>query len=513
MSKCDVRIVFDRGDRTFRGGEAVTGRVYVEVNQDVNANGVVLEHFWRTHGSGNTATGNTSTRQLYSGPLQAGQALELPFEVVAPPGPPSYHGHHLNIDHYLKARVDVPWAFDPKEEEEYLLAPSGEPYAELPTELSQVSKAGCRQFGVVVGSIFVVFGIIFPFPIGLVAIPIGALIMFFAFRKQLAEKRLGNVQVVWGPEVVSPGSVVPIRVSFTPSKAAELNEIRLKLTAREVCVSGSGTNSTTHTHPLHEETVCVARRQRLTAHQPVEFTAEVPIPDMPAYTFHASDNRLEWMAELKIDQPMWPDWVDKKQLVVRATPESVRREVAAFEAEHVHASHVTGEQIQTASGEHSAEETVGEPYATNVNQTEYGISASAPGPTLAPQTDVSAVAPHVAAQVALGPLGEILAAINAESRYSQGRERIAQRHVGQSFDCPLTVRRTERTYDYHAKDPYRDGRTIHGTLAGTRHDVVVQMKSTRNQELDRLHSGDEFRCQATPVKWNSVYDRLEMQEV
>ena len=33
MSKCELQIVFDREDRTYRGGEEVTGTVYVRVEE------------------------------------------------------------------------------------------------------------------------------------------------------------------------------------------------------------------------------------------------------------------------------------------------------------------------------------------------------------------------------------------------------------------------------------------------------------------------------------------------
>ena len=37
MSKCDISIKFDRPDRTYRGGETVSGEVHVQVNKDITS--------------------------------------------------------------------------------------------------------------------------------------------------------------------------------------------------------------------------------------------------------------------------------------------------------------------------------------------------------------------------------------------------------------------------------------------------------------------------------------------
>ncbi len=47
MSKCDLSVVFDRTDRTYVGGEEVSGTVHVEVNQDVECNRILVEQFWQ----------------------------------------------------------------------------------------------------------------------------------------------------------------------------------------------------------------------------------------------------------------------------------------------------------------------------------------------------------------------------------------------------------------------------------------------------------------------------------
>ena len=115
MSKCDISIEFDAENRTYRGGETVSGRVLVEVNKDLTSNGIKLIHFWQTHGYGNTDAGERVEEMLDTdSQLFAGEVRTYPFSFVADRQPLTYHGHYVNIDHYVRVEVDVPWAIDPK---------------------------------------------------------------------------------------------------------------------------------------------------------------------------------------------------------------------------------------------------------------------------------------------------------------------------------------------------------------------------------------------------------------
>ena len=61
---------------------------------------------------------------VHEGELLEGRQYEFPFEFEAATKPWTYRGHHLNIDHYVEARVDIAWAIDPKFETEFIVLPS-----------------------------------------------------------------------------------------------------------------------------------------------------------------------------------------------------------------------------------------------------------------------------------------------------------------------------------------------------------------------------------------------------
>lgn len=69
-----------------------------------------------------------------------------------------------------------------------------------------------------------------------------------------------------------------------------------------------------------------------------------------------------------------------------------------------------------------------------------------------------------------------------------------------------------RTFDY-VSDAFRNGRTVIGRLAGTDLQLAVQFPATENERLDTLGPDAQLPIRAVPLKWNIIYDRLELQAV
>jgi hypothetical protein len=42
--------------------------------------------------------------------------------------------------------------------------------------------------------------------------------------------------------------------------------------------------------------------------------ADIQLPPNDAFSFEASDNKIEWWAEVRIDIPRFPDWSQKQKL-------------------------------------------------------------------------------------------------------------------------------------------------------------------------------------------------------
>ena len=344
MAKCDLAIEFERSDRRYRPGETVSGKVTVQVNAKVQCNGLTVKRLWHTHGKGNYAEGSDSVEEVvFSGEWWPGETHAYPFAFEVPAAPVSYHGEVLNVDHYVAARADIPWAIDPKAEEDFLLL-AGPESCQIPTEVSEAMQGASTQLqgmgaacGVIFGMIFFCAGLI-PLGIGVVgvsqgemaavmAIPFGGIFMlvgggiaFMASRKILAERKLGPVEVTVSPRQLNPGDRFEVELRFAPKARIELNEITATLKGQEVVISGSGTKRTTHRHVFHDEVQQLLAACDVWPEEGTSAKGSFQIPHDAAPSFVASDNRLEWSVELHVDIARWPDWQSTEILAVAPVP-------------------------------------------------------------------------------------------------------------------------------------------------------------------------------------------------
>ncbi|RMG16085.1 MAG: hypothetical protein D6731_06895 [Planctomycetota bacterium] len=342
MAKCDLLIVIDQGKDTFRVGETVSGRVQVSVDSDCRCNGLSIERLWATHGRGNRTSGGKEEQVLFQGEWRAGEQHSYPFSFAIPPGPVTYHGHYLNVDFYLRAQADIPWAFDPKAERELVVLPPEDPGALAvpspePTEGFDQVLQTVNAFG---GNLVLIFGGVFflvglgvlipgallvgskgtiglpPLLFGVVFSLVGGFIGYMAIRNRLAEKKLGPVLLKAEPVRLGPGESVALSLRFTPRARANLNRITATLQGKEVVVSGSGTNRTTHTHTLHTETRELHSGGDLFPGEEQDLAETLSLPADAPFSFSAPSNQLVWSLTAHIDVAGWPDWSQSVPLVV-----------------------------------------------------------------------------------------------------------------------------------------------------------------------------------------------------
>lgn len=323
MAKCDLSIELDRPDATYGGGGTITGVVRVEADADVKCTGLEVQTGWRTHGRGNIASGTAGVTTLFSGNWTAGETVEYRFELPVAHWPPTYHGHYLNVDHFVDARAKIPWGFDPKASAPFLMRPT------CKGEAAAVPKATTQMSGVV-GAIvgFMVIGFAIAFLVGLaVAGPFSLIFLLFPlagavywfFRKFLPRWVLGEVVGSFPVEMISPGELAQGELTIQPKKSVSINGITLLFQAREQCVSGSGSNRKTHRHTLFEKTEVLQGATTLKAGVLHRFPMSLTLPGDAPYSLDLDDNDLIWSATLRVDIPRWPDWVNEIPLTVVPT--------------------------------------------------------------------------------------------------------------------------------------------------------------------------------------------------
>lgn len=342
MAKCDLRIVFATPG-PFHAGEIVRGEVTADVYESVSFNKLTLHREWRTHGRGNKTTGGaTSTVLAPAGEWSPG-AYRFPFEFQVPNGPFTYRGNLLNVDWYLRAELDVPWAFDPKNEIEIPVLPGPSPELadrgpEFAAHYATVRRKGGGSGGMIaglavgtifagVGSVMAIIGVtslavgkfdgFCPGSMGLIFVVTGAGAGYMAIRNRLAQRRIGRPEVSIGPRDVAPGGAIDVRIQLQPAAVVELASVKVTLLGEEVVVSGSGTNKTTHRHTLHETALVLASDRTLSPHELPHFDGRFDIPASAPWTFKASSNEVKWRVTVHLDIRGWPDWSDEHPIVVR----------------------------------------------------------------------------------------------------------------------------------------------------------------------------------------------------
>jgi hypothetical protein len=267
---------------------------------------------------------------------------------MAPSAPATHHGQLVNVDHYIVARADIPWASDPKAEADILIEggdaadfTSGTKKAPAPAELQKVMKVvpniaiGCG--GVVALICLVVMGVALgasvrrgsgvggilldvlgtlPAPLFLVAGLFG--VGWGAMRKMRAA-RLGEPEVSVEPREPRVGGMVSVEVVINPRTDVALEDVSFDLVCTETATTGSGTNETRHHHELvRTGQVLDGGGTTLPAGQLARRKGRLALPAGSPVTFSSANNRVAWIVQARVRASDWPAWSIDVPLTVKA---------------------------------------------------------------------------------------------------------------------------------------------------------------------------------------------------
>ncbi len=493
MSKCDLRIEFDRKDCTYSGCETVTGRVYIRVNESVKSSGITLTHQWRTHGRGNVTSGPKETVELEAArSYSPGEVHEISFSLLSPAHPVTYHGTMINVDHYVSVQMNVPWAFNPKAEEDYVLMP-GEPPAHFVGSRSAIitltPAAGKSSIAgkVILGIIIAVF-LAFVAAVAFFLLPIILIIAgFIWFRKKALASRLGEVSISIPHVVVAPGEQWTARIQFQPRKQFRINSIGLLLLGKETATSGSGTKATTHTHTILEQKLDVRANDMLTAGELVseEFTFAFPTTD--AFSLELSDNKIQWTATVRIDIPAFPDWSKAQPLQV----------VPAVFLRNLADAPLMTHSDSNASFPNTPNTSLAPPVSVP-ESFESDDEESAESPTEEMSSD----------------LLELVDTLNAAPRHGNGRGNIVANAADQIFEAAILIDRVTSLMGATVSDPrYEYGKSVTGTIDGTNQAIQIITLESQNNTIDDLRRGDIWQTRITLIDWDSLYNRINARQI
>ena len=460
MARCELGISFDRPDREYQAGERVTGSVTVRADADVKCRALTVVYNWRTHGKGNKDSGpERAVLRAEHVTLRAGATATYPFDLTAPRDPPTYRGHYLNIDHYLRARADIPWALDAKSTEEFIV---------LPRAGGPRGRARPKPFEE----------------------------NFWKWiRNVIAKNKLGAVSAQLGVSAAAPGQRVPVRIRFRPQQSeVQLNCITARLVGKERCVSGSGTNKTTHTHTLYEHTEIMAASSAPMGGDAVVVDGALPVPDTAAYSFKSKSNAVIWTVSLRVDVAEWPDWVQSTTLEIRPHAPTIDVAKAAVTA-------ATPPGPDVAPLEPEVLSTPTEPLPSETDE-----GSPRPGPA----ADLDAAPPVPTPPPPPDPFTKAIEGVTAADRFTGDRERLVGELAGHPFGFAVHVDRVDWTHGFDVAEPYRDGRTVIGDLTIGKSSVLMRFSGADNESIDKVKPGMELRVTGLFAKWDNVYNRPEI---
>jgi hypothetical protein len=322
MGKCDLSIELESASATFRGGEKVRGHVRLDADADVRCRSLMVYAGWRTRGSGNVASETGPKVTLFAGELIAGQSQRSAFELETLQWPPTYHGFHLNIEHFVEATADIPWAFDPKTSVPIQVVPA---VVQPDTIEAPRPPAKILQFFVFVFlSLFLlIFAISFFGPqlwviIGGPSLILVAGLVLTLIFKWLPQLYVGKVEYELQPQRLSPGELLSGFFSLQPSRTIHPRFIHFRLTATEVCVSGSGTNQKTHRHELVDRVIVLADQPVIPGDQVTRFKIRTRLPPVAAYSLKLTNNELRWVGQFHVGIAGLVDW--KEEIFLSVVP-------------------------------------------------------------------------------------------------------------------------------------------------------------------------------------------------
>ncbi|MFO1001947.1 MAG: hypothetical protein U0936_16550 [Planctomycetaceae bacterium] len=503
MSKCQISITFDRSDRIYYGGETVSGKVRLLVDQQTKSNGVKLTHRWKTHGRGNSDSGPPEEIVLVEPrTLQAGEQFEFPFAVTSPTHPVTYRGHLIYVDHYIRVDVDVPWARDPFAEEEYELRPGDRP--ELFTgERNKVVSLTAQPAATNVGPIvkMILWSIL---AIMLVAIAMTALFLlpiilivagFIWVKKKALKSRLGEVEVSVPHVIVAPTEDWTFGIRFTPRKSFVINSIYAEVVAEESATSGSGTNKTTRKHKVLTEKHVLREGGPVQFEAPVDEKMTIVFPNTRAYSFEFSDNSLKWTINFCIDIPGFPDWTHTQPLQI------VPLEFLGDQAQLSMTS--AKPSTRSSSESHFSGETL------ELSPLSAAIAAVTPVDGTSPPPLPLDVVTNSFSGALPETVEELLTLLESAGRNNAQRNLILEAVAEEIYEITVIIDRISSSFGITEASPeFANGKTVIGQIAGMQRSIEVIAPESMNSELESFRRGDTWQASITVTGWDSLYNRL-----
>ena len=344
MAGIALSIILDKPDKTYEGGETITGRVKVTVAEKIQAAALVLvlycKGFAKAENINRTIEQEKKERKLFKGLWMPGEYI-YPFEIVAPPGPRTYKGHVFDITWHLGTKLRSSQGEDITVEAEITLLPEkrmshgDESTGSKEVVYSQSAKSlmGCFSFSVILTfvGIYVAWRAFFAekedmdlfFFGGIIPMLLGFVALFFVTYQALVNKRIKKAEVRLSSRQASPGEKIPFSVTFEANIPFKVEKVSASLRGNEIVdFFSSSKNKTYLKHRLYEKQQELPLGVRLVPTKvPIRVEGEVLIPEGVPCSIDLMESRngmaIKWEIEFAIEMKKWPDWIHFEDITVQ----------------------------------------------------------------------------------------------------------------------------------------------------------------------------------------------------
>jgi hypothetical protein len=343
MAAPALTICFDRPDKTYLGGENVTGQVKVVVADRIEDAELVLDFRCRASSKAQNIRRTIDREQreikLFAGEWLPGQYV-YPFAIDLPPGPRTYRGRIFDVAWQLEAAVRSSREDAAIASEITLLAEQktlfdGETGGPVKLEHRETAKNLTGCFSVAV--FFTAIGIYLvwkSFPAepeaaelygmgGLLITLVGGAALFLLTYSALIYRRIKKSEVRLGARSAAPGETIPFTLTFEGNIPFDIDKAVVVLRANEIIdFFRSSSNKKYLKEGLYEnrrELPLAVKRVR--THVPLQIQGEVVIPPEAPCSIDMMQSgkgmALAWEIEFTLEMKKWPDWVHFEDIVVR----------------------------------------------------------------------------------------------------------------------------------------------------------------------------------------------------
>ncbi len=344
-----LSIQLDRQDGIHRTGEVISGNVELVCPDSRRCDEIVLTLGWDVESPGEPHSVRGQPVVIAKqAQLTGGKPEVFRFELPAPPGPLTYHGHILSVHWMLRAEAKFGWALRERAETPISLVPWTEedralsvrsyrlgpvrpslayypgPLPEAPIE-KRDDPRGIEQpiVGVALAATTVALVVLragaFARVLALLLLVGGLSALFGHLRRRTLRERLGPPQLDVHPEIVRAGDVITVSVTFNPMRPEILSELTFSVHAQEVAArpSSQPDEPRLYRHSLHVERRSVdPERLRLEPARVTVIQEMFRIPETAAASFGAPHNELRWEVSATVRTPDLLTWKQSRRILV-----------------------------------------------------------------------------------------------------------------------------------------------------------------------------------------------------